>query len=159
MPMNATIELGQINTLPTNTLAILKDNFEPTEFFSLVVKDTFENITDLHFKTCFLTVNEIPFCVLMVKIKDKLYKCPISFELARESDYLQKIFNLNFFNLYLVSENKKIDIIKIKNKNYKTLSESIEEVKKYSTYHPYCDIICAKQKILSDYSDEKLWNM
>lgn len=157
--MNATIELNQINTLPTNTLAILKDNFEPTEFFSLIVKDTFENITDLHFKTCFLTVNEIPFCVLMVKVEDKLYKCPISFELTRESNYLQKIFKLKSFNLYLVSEDKKMDVIKIKNENYKTLSESIEKVKKYSVYHTYYDIVDAKQKILNDYPDEELWNM
>ena len=159
MPMNAAIELGQINTLPTNTLAILKDNFEPTEFFSLVVKDTFENITDLHFKTCFLTVNEIPFCVLMVKIKNKLYKCPISFELPKEFNYLQSLSKLKYFNLYLISEKKEIHVIQIKNQDYKSLSKALIQVKNSSAFHPFLDIMDAKKKIINNYIDEDLWNI
>lgn len=157
--MNTTIDLNKISTLPVNTLAIIKDNFESDTFFSLVIRDSFSNISDIQFKTCFVTLHEIPFCILMVKVQDKLYRCPISFELNNEFENLQNLSKLKSFNLYLISENKEIHVIEIKNTNYKSLSKALIQVKKSSTIHPFNDINDAKKKILYNYSDEEIWNI
>lgn len=157
--MNVTIELKQIDTLPLDTLAIVKDDIEQNEFFSLVIRDSFNNISDIQFKTCFVTLHEIPFCVLMVKVQDKLYKCPISFELPKEFNYLQSLSKLKYFNLYLISDKKEIHVIQIKNQDYKSLSKALIQVKNSSAFHPFLDIMDAKKKIINNYIDEDLWNI
>lgn len=157
--MNATIELNQINTLPVDTLAIVKDDMEPTKVFSLVIRDSFSNISNLEFKTSFVTLNDIPFCVLMVKVQNKLYKCPISFELPKEFNYLQNLAKLKYFNLYLISDKKEIHVIQIKNQDYKSLSKALIQVKNTSAFHPFFDIMDAKKRIINNYIDEDLWNI
>lgn len=157
--MDTTIEFNQIDYLPNNSLVILKDDLSKKDFFCLILKDTLDKLINCKFKTCFINVDGIPICVLMIKTKNKLYKCLISLEIPKEFDFLKGIFNLKSFNLYLFSDSKKIDIIKIRNSNYKKLYEAISEVKKVTSEHSYEDLLNAKQIILNNYSDYDLWNM
>lgn len=156
--MISSIELSKIELLPNKTLAILKDNMDKEEYFSLVLKDTYNSLKDIYFKSCFVDVNSIPIYVLMLKSKNNFYKCPISFELTEEFNSLQQLSCLKHFNLFLFSDNSKIDTIKIENTNSKKLCKALLKVSKSLSKHSYNDIINAKQEILNNYSDEMLWN-
>lgn len=157
--MISTIELNRIEMLPDETLAILKDNIDKNEFFSLVLRDTFKDSKNFCFKICFTVVNTVPICVLMLKHNNKFYKCPISFEIMKEFDYFNKLFNCRYFNLFLISNDNKIDVIKVENNSLNRLSNALEEVKKCSLEHSYYDINIAKQELLNTYSDIELWNL
>lgn len=156
--MLSTIEINQLESLPTDCLAILKDNLGPSDVFSLCLKTNNLDVPSLSFKITFVSIDKIPIYVLMVKSKHKVYKCLIGFNIHNEFESFKHLMQLESFNLFLFSNNKEQTIIKITNKNGKKFLDAMLSVKDTMP-----DVSCealnqAKQKLLDIYSDDDLWS-
>lgn len=156
--MDSVIELNNIEALPNNTLAILKDNLGENDIYSLCLKD---DVIDYHspldFRLCFIPVNNVPMCVLMIKIENKIYKKIVSFELTKEFEYLKNLLSSKTFTILLFSKDKEIFLFRMENKQYKRLSKAISTVKLNMPSSSYYDIIGSKEELLSKYTDDELW--
>lgn len=157
--MISTIEINQLEELPLNCLAILRDNLGIPDMFALCLKDKEElDITSLNFKIAFISDDNIPICVIMIKNNNKIYKCLIGFNIEKEFEYLKQLMNFKTFNLFLFSESSKQSIVKIDNMEGNKFIDAMLAVKSTMSYKSLQEVEEAKQKILNNYSDEQLWN-
>lgn len=158
--MDTVFELNNIETLPNNTLTILKDDFGKDDIYSLYLKNNFlEHPASIDFRIGFVDVNNIPMLVLLVKIKDKIYKNLVSFYFSRELNYLKKLLTPTTFNLFLFSNDNKGFVYKIDNKHHYDLSKAISAVESRQQNKSSEDVRNAKQEILNRYTDEELWEL
>lgn len=158
--MDSVIELNNIETLPNNTLAILKDNLGENDIYSLCLKD---DVIDYHspldFRLGFILVKNVPICILMIKIKNKIYKTLISLNFIKELDYLKNLLSSQAFNLFLFTKNKANFVYRIENKQYIDFSRAISAVETNMQNNLYDDIILSKEDLLNKYTDEELWKL
>lgn len=159
--MNSSIiELNNIEMLPNNTLAILKDNLSDKSIYSLCLKDDIIDYNScLKFRLGFIQSNNIPICILMIKTKNKFYKTLISFNLFAESEYLKNLLCLKTFNLFLFSNNNVNTVYKVHNSYHLTFSRTIKNMEKYLSQNSYEDILVSKENLLEKYTDEELWKL
>lgn len=154
----STVSINQLDTLPVNNLAILKDDIGSTDIFSLCLKlDNIENTT-FDFKISYTQIDDIPVCILMIKNNDKIYKCLLRLDLFQEFNELKKLMSLNTFNLFIIHDNKK-SIIKIQNPNCNKFVDAIKNVNKHFAKSNNIFKENIKNKILNIYSDSELWNL
>lgn len=158
--MDSVIELNNIETLPNNTLAIFKDNLGENDIYSLCLKD---DIIDYHspldFRLGFILVNNVPICILMIKIKNKIYKNLISLNFIKELDYLKNLLSSQAFNLFLFSKSKENLVYRIENKQYLDFSKAISAVEANMPGNSYKHVILSKEDLLNKYTDEELWEL
>lgn len=157
--MQSIIDISQINSLPSDTLMILKNNYENEEQYSLCLKAEELTSTKKHFKISFVVLDKIPMCVLMIKSNEKIYKCVIDFELENEYNYLKNLMNLKTFNLFVILNESRQQVIKISNLKSKEFIKALSRVKENIHSFSYAELINAKQKLLNSYTDKELWNM
>lgn len=156
--MLSTIDINQLESLPTDCLAILKDDLGSSDVFSLCLKTNNLDVPSLSFKITFVSIDKIPIYVLMVKDNRKIYKCLIGFNIISEFEAFKHLMLLDSFNLFLFSDNKEQTVIKITNKNGKKFLNAMLSVKSNMP-----DVSCnalnqAKKKLLDIYSDKDLWD-
>lgn len=158
--MDSVIELNNIETLPNNTLAIIKDNLGENDIYSLCLKD---DVIDYHspldFRLGFILVNNVPICILMIKIKNKIYKNLISLNFIKELDYLKNLLSSQAFNLFLFSKSKENLVYRIQNKQHIDFSKAISAVETNMRTHSCEDIKKAKEDLLIKYTDGELWEL
>lgn len=156
--MESIINLNEIEYMPFESLMILKDNYSKKDYYSLCLK-TKEYISSFSdFKISFCVIDNVPICILMVKLNNRIYKCLIGFELEKEFEYLKNLMLLKSFNLFLMTDYNEHQVIEIKNNKNNKFLNALLKVKK-TTKNVTCDNLKnAKQKILDMYSDEELWN-
>lgn len=156
--MESIIDLNEIKYMPFESLMILKDNYSKKDYYSLCLK-TKEYISSFSdFKVTFHVVDNVPICVLMVKLNNKIYKCLIGFEIEKEFEYLKNLMLLKSFNLFLMTKYNEHKIIEVKNDKNKKIVDALLNVKKSKRSVTCYELRIAKQKILEMYSDEELWN-
>lgn len=156
--MESIIDLNEIKYMPFESLMILKDNYSKKDYYSLCLK-TKEYISSFSdFKITFHVVDNVPICVLMVKLNNKIYKCLIGFEIEKEFEYLKNLMLLKSFNLFLMTNYNEHKIIEVKNNKNKKIVDALLNVKKTKKSVTCYELRIAKQKILEMYSDEELWN-
>lgn len=156
--MPSTIEINQLESLPKDCLAILRDNLGSSDNFSLCLKANNLDVPSLVFKITFISIDKIPICVLMIKDNYKLYKCLISFNILKEFEYFEHLMQLETFNLFLISYNEDKTIIKITNKNHKSFLDTMSSVRDTMPNTSIEEIKQAKQKLLDLYNNDTLWN-
>ena len=158
--MDSVIELNNIEKLPNNTLAIIKDNLGKRDIYSLCLKD---DIIDYHspldFRFGFIPVNNVPMCILMIKIKNKIYKTLVSLNIIKELEYLKNLLCSETFNLFLLSKSKENLVYKIENKQHLDFSKAISAVEANMPGNSYKNIILSKEDLLNKYTDEELWEL
>ena len=158
--MEALIEINNIETIPNNTLTIFKDNLGENDIYSLCLKDNIsERPSSIDFRLGFVPLNNVPMCVLMIKIENKIYKRLLSFEITREFEYLKNLLAPDFFNLYLFSNEKEIFVFRIENKRHKSFLEAADAVKENLLSNTYNKIVFSKEDLLNRYTDEELWSL
>lgn len=129
------------------------------DYYSLCLK-TNEYVSPIvDFKVCFISLDNIPICVLMVKLGNKIYKCLIGFTFEKEYLYFKNLMNLKHFNLCIMDDSNIKKIITIYNNKHKNFISSLNKVKEIAKNIKCDDFISAKQKLLNMYSDEELWNL
>ena len=158
--MDSVIELNNIETLPNNTLAIIKDNLGEKAIYSLCLKD---EIIDYHspldFRLGFVSINNVPICILMIKIQNKIYKTLISLNIVKELEYLKNLLCSNAFNLFLFSKNKENLVYRVENKQHIDFSKAISAVEANMPGNSYKNVILSKEDLLNKYTDEELWEL
>ena len=158
--MDSVIDLNNIETLPNSTLAIIKDNLGEKAIYSLCLKD---DIIDYHspldFRLGFILINNVPICILMIKIKDKIYKTLISLNIMKELDYLKNLLCSRAFNLFLFTKNKANFVYRIENKQHTDFSKAISAVETNMPGNLYKNVILSKEELLNKYTDEQLWEL
>lgn len=155
--MESIIDLNEIKYMPFESLMILKDNYSKKDIYSLCLK-TKEYISSFSdFKITFHVVDNVPICVLMVKLNNKIYKCLIGFEIEKEFEYLKNLMLLKSFNLFLMTNYNEHKVIEVKNNKNKKIVDALLNVKKSKKSVTCSELKNAKQKILEMYSDEELW--
>lgn len=155
--MESIIDLNEIKYMPFESLMILKDNYSKKDIYSLCLK-TKEYISSFSdFKITFHVVDNVPICVLMVKLNNKIYKCLIGFEIEKEFEYLKNSMLLKSFNLFLMTNYNEHKVIEVKNNKNKKIVDALLNVKKSKKSVTCSELKNAKQKILEMYSDEELW--
>ncbi len=156
--MFSTIEINQLDYLPLNCLAILRDNLGSSDVFSLCLRANNLNKKSLTFKIAFFSNHNIPIYVLMIKSNHTIYKCLIGFNIIKEFEYFKNLMNLKSFNLFLISDKKEISIIRINNIHSNKFLDSLLSIKSNMPDISYNESEYAKQVILNTYSDNDLWN-
>lgn len=158
--MVSSIELNKIDTLENEQLAIVKDDLGPNDVYCLCLKDDINcRPTSLNFRLGFITVNEIPLFVLMVKVENKIYKTLISLDFVKESNYIKNLLGSKAFNLFLFTNSKENFVYRIENKHHKDFLNALSSVTKYMTSNSYYGVIDAKEQLLQKYTDEELWKL
>lgn len=158
--MDSVIDLTNIETLPNNTLAIFKDNLGENDIYSLCLKDdVIDHDSPLDFRLAFILVNNIPICILMIKVKTKIYKTLISLNFIKELDYLKNLLCSKTFNLFLFSKSKENLVYRIENKQHMDFSKAISAVETNMPNNLYDDVISSKEDLLKKYTDEELWEL
>ncbi len=158
--MLSTIVIDQLEKLPLNNLVILKDNLGSTDIFSLCLKANNVDIKSLYFKIAFISIDNVPIGILMIKSNDKIYKCLIGFNMPKEFEYLRHLMSLESFNLFLFSDKTEKSIIRIENLDgSKKFSHAMSAVQSNMPDTSIRDVDYAKQEILNTFSDDELWNL
>jgi len=158
--MDSVIELNNIETLPNNTLAIIKDNLGEKAIYSLCLKDDIIDYNSpLDFRLGFIVINDVPICILMIKIKNKIYKTLISLNFIKELDYLKNLLSSKTFNLFLFSKSKENLVYRIENKQHIDFSKAISAVETNMPGNLYKNVILSKEDLLYKYTDEELWEL
>lgn len=156
--MFSTIEINQLDDMPLNCLAILRDSLGSSDVFSLCLKANNLDIKSLTFKIAFFSNHNIPIYVLMIKSNHTIYKCLIGFNIVKEFEYFKNLMNLKYFNLFLISDKKEISIVKITNIHSNKFLDAMLSVQSNIPNISYEEFEYAKQTILNTYSDNDLWN-
>ena len=157
--MITTILTEQLNTLPMDSLAILKDNLGTSDIFSLCLKmNQLENLS-FDFKISFTVVDTTPVCILMIKNRDKIYKCLIRLDIMKEFNDLKNLMSQKNINLFIFEDQNKKSIIKIDNQKNKKFIDAITNLNHTFTEFNNYSIDKIKQKLLNSYSDYELWNL
>ena len=125
--------------------------------------ETKDDIIDYHspldFRLGFVSINNVPICILMIKIKNKIYKTLISLNIVKELEYLKNLLCSNAFNLFLFSRSKENLVYRIENKQHLDFSKAISAVEANMPGNSYKKIILSKEDLLNKYTDEQLWEL
>lgn len=158
--MDSSIELNKIDTLENEQLAIVKDDLGKKDIYCLCLKDDINcRPTSINFRVGFITVNDIPLFVLMVKIDTKIYKTLVSLDFFKESNYLKNLMSSESFNLFLFTNGNENFVYRIENKQHKDFLDALASLTKYMTSNSYYDVIDAKEQLLNKYTDKELWKL
>src|SRR5574344_1532342 len=108
--MKAIFKISEIDSLPTNTIAILNDELGG---ISLAIK-TNEVFKKVDFKLKKLYIKSNIWWIFLLKLDNKFYHCFVPFEYPNDK-ILNALINLDCFNLIVFNNSKEEQIYRIEN--------------------------------------------
>lgn len=121
--MDNIIEITNLDSLPKETLVIIKDT---NDNVCLGIKSNSIDCSHIEFKAKIILMNNSSTYALMIKNGDSnIYKCLISLDNVNNKSTLYKLINLDRFNLIIFKDGNEQDIFRIENENKNTLNNML----------------------------------
>ena len=146
--MNGICKITELDSLNTETLVLLDDELGG---ICLGIKSE-KNFDNIEFKFKKLQFKDVFFGVILLKSDETFYSCFISLEHLKSKSYLEKLINLDYFNLIVFNQSDENKIYRIIN----TLNNKILFSLPNNVYNDFDDNITSPD--IKEFSAETLWN-